>query len=159
MRQDQLGPPPGSVRRRRRVGRGDGSGRGTYSGRGIKGQKARSGGAKGGIFEGGQLPIVHRLPFKRGFSNLFRVEYEVVNVGQLARFQPGSEVTPVELREARLLRRQLPVKVLGQGELSHPLVVRAHRFSKPARAKIEAAGGKAEELPGASGDGSGGRPA
>lgn len=159
MRQDQLGPPRGSTRRHRRVGRGDGSGRGTYSGRGIKGQKSRSGGAKGGVFEGGQLPIVHRLPFRRGFNNLFRVEYEVVNVGQLARFPAGSQVTPAELREAGLVRRDLPVKVLGEGELPHPLTVRVHRFSKPAREKIAAAGGRAEEIPGAPGDGGGGHPA
>lgn len=152
MRQDQLSPPRGSKSRHRRVGRGDGSGRGTYSGRGIKGQKARSGGAKGGTFEGGQLPIVHRLPFRRGFSNLFQVKYEVVNVGQLARFQAGSQVSPVELQAARLVRHDLPVKVLGEGELPHALVVRAHRFSQSARAKIEAAGGKVEELKDEPGD-------
>ncbi|MSQ32968.1 MAG: 50S ribosomal protein L15 [Dehalococcoidia bacterium] len=159
MRQDQLSPAPGSHHRRRRVGRGDGSGRGTYSGRGLKGQKSRSGGAKGGTFEGGQTTIVHRLPFRRGFSNPFRVEYEVVNVGQLDRFPAGTDVTLAVLRAARLIRRNLPVKVLGQGDLSHPVVVKAHRFSQSARAKIEAAGGRVEELKDASSNGSGSHPA
>jgi len=159
MRIDQLSPPAGSKQRHRRVGRGNGSGRGTYSGRGIKGQKARSGGAKGGIFEGGQIPIVHRLPFKRGFHNPFRVVFEVVNVGQLARFEAGSEVTPETLRAARLVARGRPVKVLGEGELPHALTVRAHGFSQSARSKIEAAGGKAEVVQDASGDGSRSHPA
>lgn len=147
MRQDELHPAPGSKKKRKRVGRGDGSGHGTYSGRGCKGQKSRSGLNMRPGFEGGQLPLIKRLPKKRGFFNLFRTEYSVVNIGQLNVFGPGSEVTPESLLAARLVKSlQQPVKVLAEGELQHPLTIKANKFSTAARAKIEAAGGKAEEV-------------
>jgi large subunit ribosomal protein L15 len=118
---------------------------GKTAGRGQKGQKARSGGGVRPGFEGGQMPLVRRLP-KRGFKNPFRVEYEVVNVGQLNIFEPGTEVTPELLRARRLVRRDLPVKILGEGELDRPLVVRAQAFSASAREKIVAASGTAEVI-------------
>lgn len=143
----KLSPAPGSRKKRKRVGRGDGSGHGTYSGRGLKGQKSRSGNKMRPGFEGGQMPLIKRLPQKRGFVNIFRTEYSVVNVGQLAVFAPGSEVTPEKLLEAGMIKSlESPIKILGDGELSHPLVVRANKFSAQAKAKIEAAGGKAEEV-------------
>jgi large subunit ribosomal protein L15 len=145
VRLHDLKPNPGARPRRKRVGRGIGSGLGKTSGRGQKGQKARSGGGVRPGFEGGQMPLVRRLP-KRGFKNPFRVEYEVVNVGQLNRFEPGTEVTPDLLREHRLVRRKGPVKILGEGELDRPLVVKAAAFSESAVAKIRAASGRAEVI-------------
>ncbi|MBE0479745.1 MAG: 50S ribosomal protein L15 [Dehalococcoidia bacterium] len=147
MRQDQLGPEPGSRRKKKRVGRGDGSGHGTYSGRGMKGQKSRAGGGVHPRFEGGQTPLIKRLPSIRGFTNIFKKEYSLVNIGRLNIFQEGSEVTPEILLEARLVSSlKDPIKILGQGELSHPLVIKADRFSESAKKKIEAAGGRAEEI-------------
>ncbi len=147
MRLDELSPAPGSRRPRKRVGRGDGSGHGTYSGRGSKGQKARAGVHMKPGFEGGQLPLIKRLPRKRGFTNIFRVEYSVVNLAGLNRFEAGSEVGPAEMRAAGLVRTlRKPVKVLGRGQIDRALTVRAHRFSASARAAIEAAGGKVEEV-------------
>jgi large subunit ribosomal protein L15 len=145
MRLHDLFPAPGSNTPKTRRGRGIGSGLGKTAGRGHKGQKARSGGHIRPGFEGGQMPLYRRLP-KRGFTNPFRVEYEVVNVQDLNRFEPGTEVTPELLREARLVRRPLPVKILGEGELDRPLIVRAQAFSKSAREKIEAAQGRAEVI-------------
>jgi large subunit ribosomal protein L15 len=145
VRLHDLKPNPGARTRRTRVGRGIGSGLGKTSGRGQKGQKARSGGGVRPGFEGGQMPLVRRLP-KRGFKNPFRVEYEVVNVGQLNRFEPGTEVTPDLLRAHRLVRRKGPVKILGEGELDRPLVVKAAAFSESAVAKITAASGRAEVI-------------
>ncbi|MBX6378371.1 MAG: 50S ribosomal protein L15 [Clostridia bacterium] len=139
---------PGQPRRRRkRVGRGPGSGHGKTSTRGQKGQKARSGGAKGPGFEGGQMPLQRRLP-KRGFNNArFATRYAIVNVGALNEFEDGSEVTPDLLLERRLVRDLLEgVKVLGDGELKRALTVKAHRFSKQAASKIEAAGGRVEVI-------------
>ncbi len=147
MKQHDLGPAAGSKRDRKRVGRGDGSGHGTYSCRGSKGQKARSGGGVGLRFEGGQTPLVKRLPSKRGFTNIFKTNYSVVNLRQLRVFGEGAEVTPQSLHEAGLVSSlKNPVKVLGDGELQHPLVVKASRFSEAARKKIEASGGRAEEI-------------
>lgn len=147
MKIHQLRPAPGARRPRKRVGRGDGSGHGTYSGRGLKGQKSRSGGGVRPTFEGGQLPLVKRLPEKRGFFNPFRVEYSVVSVAALNRFPEGAEVTPQAMAEAGLVKSlKKPVKVLGDGEVKRPLVVQAHRFSRAARLKLEAAGGQAEEI-------------
>lgn len=147
MRQHQLKPPPGASRDRRRVGRGDGSGYGTTAGKGTKGQKARAGGGVRPSFEGGQLPLVKRLPHRRGFTNIFKTTYAVVNVGQLNRFEALQEVTPQGLAAAGLVpSAKQPVKVLGDGELSKAVVVKAAKFSAAARAKIEAAGGRAEEL-------------
>ena len=147
MRLDELRAPSGARRPRKRVGRGNAS-KGTYSGRGMKGQKSRSGGGVRPSFEGGQLPLMKRLPTQRGFTNIFRVEYATVNVDELAsRFEGNAEVTPQALRDARLVRsRGAPVKVLGRGEIDRALTVSAHRFSSEARRKIEAAGGAAVEI-------------
>ncbi len=147
MRQDELSPTPGSRRDAKRVGRGDGSGHGTYSGRGSKGQKVRAGFKMRPGFEGGQLPIIKRLPEKRGFTNIFRKEYSAVNIGQLGIFEAGSEVTPEELAARGIVKSlRRPVKILAGGDIDRPLVVKANKFSAAARAKIEAAGGKAEEV-------------
>ncbi len=146
MKLHELWPAPGSRKRRIRAGRGDASRRGKTAGRGTKGQNARSGGGVRPYFEGGQLPLVRRLPHQRGFTNIFRVEYAVVNVGRLADWPAGTEVTPARLREAGLVRKDLPVKILGDGDLTRPLTVHAHRFSASARQKIEAAGGTVVEL-------------
>ncbi len=147
MKIHELRPAPGARRPRKRVGRGDGSGHGTYSGRGLKGQKSRAGGGVRPSFEGGQLPLVKRLPEKRGFFNPFRVEYSVVPVAALNRFPEGTAVTPQLMVEAGLVKSlKKPVKVLGDGEVKHTLVVQAHRFSRSARLKLEAAGGKVEEV-------------
>ena len=147
MRQNELRPAPGSRHARKRIGRGNASGHGTYSGRGLKGQKARAGGGVKRGFEGGQLPLVRRMARKRGFTNIFRVEYEPINISRLARFPAGSEVTVETLASAGIIRdAKKPIKVLGDGELKAALTVRAHKFSATARQKIEAAGGKAEEV-------------
>ena len=147
MRQDELSPPPGSKRNRKRVGRGDGSGHGTYSGRGCKGQKSRSGNKMRPGFEGGQLPLIKRLPQKRGFVNIFRTEYSVVNINKLNIFEPDSEVTPERLVAAGVVKSlRYPIKVLAEGNINHPLVVKANKFSTAAKAKIEAAGGRVEEV-------------
>ena len=147
MRQDELSPAPGAKKNRKRVGRGNGSGHGTYSGRGCKGQKSRSGGRTTRGFEGGQLPLIRRLPRKRGFFNIFRTEYSVVNLNKLNVFEAGSEVTPEKLVAAGLVKSlRYPIKILAVGGIAHPLVVKADRFSAAAKAKIEAAGGTVEEI-------------
>lgn len=147
MKPNELRRPSGAHRKPKRVGRGDGSGRGTYSGRGCKGQKVRSGGGVRLGFEGGQLPLVKRLPHKRGFTNIFKTQYNVVNVGSLASFPEGSEVTPQRLKDAGMIgSTKLPTKVLGQGEIRQAVTVRASRFSAAAEKKIVAAGGKAERI-------------
>ncbi len=147
MRQDELSPPPGSKKNRKRVGRGDGSGHGTYSGRGCKGQKSRSGYRMSRGFEGGQLPLIRRLPRKRGFTNIFRIEYSIVNIDKLNMFEAGSEVTPEKLVAAGVVKSlRYPIKILAEGNIEHSLVVRANKFSAAAKAKIEAAGGKVEEV-------------
>lgn len=147
MEQHELRPPQGARKRRKRIGRGNASGHGTYAGRGIKGQQARSGYSTRPAFEGGQTPLVRRLPRRRGFHNPFRVAYTPVNLRDLAKFPADSEVTPESLRETGVVRSlHLPIKILGDGELDAALTVRAHRVSSAARAKIEAAGGTIEEL-------------
>ncbi len=147
MRQNELSPAPGSKKKRKRVGRGNGSGHGTYSGRGSKGQKSRSGFKMKPGFEGGQLPLIRRLPRKRGFTNIFRVEYSVVNLDKLSLFEVGSEVTPERLLAAGVVKSlRYPVKILAGGDISYPLSVKADKFSAAARAKIEAAGGTVEEV-------------
>ena len=147
MRQDTLSPAPNSKHARKRVGRGNGSGHGTYSGRGCKGQKSRSGHSMRPGFEGGQLPLIKRLPRKRGFVNIFRTEYSTVNLDKLGIFESGSEVTPEKLVAAGVVKsRRHPIKILANGDISYPLVVKANKFSAAAKAKIEAAGGKAEEV-------------
>jgi large subunit ribosomal protein L15 len=142
---NDLRPPRGAKHKRKRVGRGNASGHGTYSGRGLK---ARSGPGLHVGFEGGQLPLIRRMSRKRGFTNIFRVDYAEVNLGSLAsRFPAGSEVTPEALVQAGVIKNvRKPVKVLGQGDLEGALTVRAHKFSVAAREKIEAAGGKAEVI-------------
>ncbi len=146
VRQDNITPAAGSKHSRKRIGRGYGSGHGGYATRGCKGQKSRAGNNKVRPgFEGGQLPIIKRLPRKRGFVNIFRKEYAIVNIGSLNAFAPGSPVTPQRLWEAGLVDSPTkPVKILGDGELRQPLDVQADKFSAKAQGKIEAAGGKAE---------------
>lgn len=147
VRQNDLAPVTGSKRRSKRVGRGLGSGHGRYSGKGCKGQKSRSGPGIHPYFEGGQLPLVKRLPTKRGFNNIFKVEYEVVNVGRLRGFRENSVVDGEGLSRARIIKSSdRPLKILGGGELDRPLTVRANKVSASARQKIEAAGGTVEEV-------------
>ena len=148
MKLHDLRPDKGATRKRKRVGRGIAAGQGKTAGRGTKGQGARTGGGTSPYFEGGQLPLVRRLPFKRGFNNIFRIEYQEVNLDQLeGRFEAGAEVTPEALAAAGLIRdAEQPVVVLGRGKVKTAYKVRAHRFSKSAQAKIEAAGGSVEML-------------
>jgi large subunit ribosomal protein L15 len=142
MKLHELAPATGSTQKRKRVGRGPGSGLGKTSGRGHKGQKSRSGYSGMLGFEGGQMPLIRRVP-KRGFTNEFRVVYEIVNVAALAALE--GEITPELLAELGLVRKGRPVKVLGDGEIGRAVTVVAHKFSKVAQGKIEAAGGRCEE--------------
>jgi large subunit ribosomal protein L15 len=138
------------VKKRKRVGRGIAAGQGKTAGRGMKGQKARSGGSTKPYFEGGQLPLVRKLPFARGvgFRDPWRIRFTPVNLGRLSGFRKGTEVTPETLVEAGIIKRADElVVILGQGELKKPLTIKAHRFSASARAKIQEAGGTVEELP------------
>lgn len=147
IRLDTLSPAPGSRKNKKRVGRGDGSRKGSFSGRGCKGQKSRSGHRMKPGFEGGQLPIIKRLPSQRGFNNIFKTEYDVVNVGQLNIFETGTEIDVFKLMTAGLVKTgQKLVKILGEGEIDRPLTVKADKFSTTAKSKIEAAGGKVEEV-------------
>jgi large subunit ribosomal protein L15 len=144
---NNLRPPKGAKHAKKRVGRGMGSGHGKTASRGNKGAQSRSGFRYKRGFEGGQMPLHRRVP-KRGFHNPFRVEYAVVNLDTLAEvFDAGSEVTPDVLRERGLVRESnVPVKVLGRGDIAKKLTVRAHKFSGSAAKKIEAAGGAAEVI-------------
>jgi large subunit ribosomal protein L15 len=145
-----LKPGKGSTKKRRRAGRGIAAGQGKTAGRGTKGQKARSGGSLPPYFEGGQLPLVRKLPFARGvgFRDPWRVKFTPVNLARLTVFQAGAEVSPEMLVDAGIIKRvDELVVILGSGELEYPLTVKAHRFSTSARSKIEAAGGVVEELP------------
>lgn len=148
MKLHDLKPDEGSRKRKTRVGRGKAAGGGTYAGRGIKGQGARGRRKKKAYFEGGQLPLVRRLPFKRGFTNIFRIEYQEVNLDMLNdRFNDGDLVTPETLVEKGLLRdADEPVVVLGRGELNTKLTIKAHRISKSAAEQVEKAGGSFEKL-------------
>lgn len=148
MKLHDLKPDPGSKKKKHRIGRGIAAGQGKTGGRGTKGAGARGrSGRKGAYFEGGQLPLVRRLPFKRGFTNIFRTEYQEVKLSQLDSFDAGTTVTPALLAERGFIRdAKKPVVVLGNGELSKSLVVRAHRFSKTALDSIAAAGGSTETL-------------
>jgi large subunit ribosomal protein L15 len=143
MKLHDLSPAKGSKHSKKRVGRGPGSGLGKTAGRGEKGQKSRTGYSSRPGFEGGQMPLIRRVP-KRGFTNIWRSEYAVVNLSQLAEIE--GDVTPEVMRELGLLRSGRKVKVLGDGEIGKPLRVVADKFSKSAREKIEAAGGRCEEL-------------
>ncbi len=148
MRLDELKAPAGARRQRKRVGRGNGSGNGTYAGRGMKGQKARAGGGVRRGFEGGQLPVIRRLPSQRGFTNIFKKEYSIVNLDSIvAKLPDETDVTPELMKQARLIRGlSLPVKVLGRGEIDRAVTVLAHKFSDEARRKLVAAGGQAVEI-------------
>lgn len=147
MKLHELKEPEGTKHRRKRVGRGIAAGQGKTAGYGTRGNGARSGRGGNVYFEGGQLPLVHRLPHKRGFQNVNRVEYAVVNLQALNRFEANAVVDVDALLDAGLVKDTgLPVKILGNGNLDRALTVRAHKFSESARAKIEAAGGKAETL-------------
>lgn len=152
MKLHDLAPPSGAHRKRRRIGRGLGSGRGTTGGKGTKGQNARAGGGVPPYFEGGQLPLVKKLPYRRGFRNVNRVEYKAVNLQELSAFAAGSTVDVAALVASGILKNERErVKVLGTGDLDRPLTVTAHRFSATARQKIEAAGGACHALEHASG--------
>ncbi|MBN1180422.1 MAG: 50S ribosomal protein L15 [Anaerolineae bacterium] len=150
MKLHELQPAEGATKSRKRVGRGTAAGQGKTAGKGTKGQRARSGGGVSAYFEGGQLPLVRRLPFARGvgFRDPWRVRFTSVNVERLNGFENGAIVTPDALVAAGIIKRSDElVAVLGRGEIEKPLVVHAHRFSGSAREKIEAAGGTVEELP------------
>jgi len=147
MKLHDLHPAAGAKKSRRRLGRGIAAGQGKTAGRGTKGQNARSGGGVRPYFEGGQLPIVRRLPRKRGFTNPFKVHYTPVNLERLQVFDANQVVTPEILAATGIIKSpQEPVVILGNGELTKPLVVKAHRFSASARGKITEAGGTVEEL-------------
>ena len=148
MMEHEIAPPAGARRSRKRLGRGDAAGGGSYAGRGMKGQKSRSGPGLRPGFEGGQMPLIKGLPMKRGFNNRYKTHYALVNLDTLQeRFAADDRVTPETLRALGVIRRvRRPVKVVGDGDLSHPLRVAAHKFTASARAKIEAAGGSVEEL-------------
>lgn len=146
MELSNLTPKAGATKNRKRVGRGPGSGHGKTAGRGHKGALSRSGTRRRRNFEGGQMPLVRRLP-KRGFTNIFAKSYAVVNLGQLERFPAGTEVTPALLVAEGLVRKLGDgVKILAKGTLTRALVVKAHKFSAQAKAQIEAAGGRCEVL-------------
>ena len=148
MMEHEVSPPKGARRNRKRVGRGDAAGGGSYAGRGLKGQKSRSGKGVRPGFEGGQLPLIKGLPMKRGFNNRYKTHYALVNLTTLQeRFDGGATVTPELLHGLGIVRRtSLPVKIVGDGELDRALTVTAHKFTASARAKIEAAGGSVEEI-------------
>lgn len=149
MKLHDLRPNPGKKKQRKRVGRGIAAGQGKTAGRGTKGQNARSGGGKGIYFEGGQLPLARRLPYKRGFTNINKIHYVPVNLNRLAEFDfEGIEVTPEVMAAIGLIRKPTdPVVILGDGEIDQPLVIKAHRVSGTAKEKIEAAGGTVEVIP------------
>ena len=157
LRLHDLRPNPGARKRRKRVGRGNASGKGTYSGRGLKGQRSRAGRDYNAVFEGGGMSMMRTLPRRGGFKNRNRVEYQPINVVELARrFEPDAAVDAEALVQARLLRRaSQPFKVLAGGSIEHALHLRAERVSAAARAKIEAAGGTVEVIDATSADSSG----
>jgi large subunit ribosomal protein L15 len=146
MKLHELRPAAGSTKNRKRVGRGGGSGQGTTAGRGMNGQNSRSGGGVRPGFEGGQMPLFRRLP-KRGFKNFTRKNWTIVNVETLNKFEDGTEITPELLLESGVLTKvEYGVKILGDGELTKKLTVKANKFTQSAITKIEAAGGKAEVI-------------
>ncbi|MDD2496029.1 MAG: 50S ribosomal protein L15 [Tissierellia bacterium] len=146
MKLHELKPNPGSVKKRKRLGRGTATGQGKTAGRGMNGQGSRSGGGVRPGFDGGNMPLYRRLP-KRGFTNIFGTVYSELNVEDLNKFEDGVEVTPEILKSEGILKKQLDgVKILGNGEITKKLTVKAHKFSKSAVEKIEAAGGKVEVI-------------
>ncbi len=144
MKISDLYPAKGAKKKEKRIGRGPGSGHGKTATKGHKGQAARSGGTKGPGFEGGQQPLIRRIP-KRGFRSLFRKSYSIVNLSQLERFEPNTLVDPKLLLENGIIKKG-PVKILGDGVLTKPLILSAHKFSQQAAEKIQSAGGKVEVL-------------
>lgn len=147
MMEHQLTPPKGARRARKRIGRGNAAGGGTYAGRGLKGQKSRSGFGLIPGFEGGQLRLIKGLPMTRGFNNKFKTYYSLIKLEDLDQFAAGERITPDSLQARGLLRNQRsPIKILGNGEVSKSLTVAAHKFTQSAREKIEAAGGTVEEI-------------
>ena len=147
MMEHLLAPSKGARKNRKRIGRGDAAGQGSTAGRGNKGQKSRSGGGPPVWFEGGQLPLIKGLPMKRGFHNRFKTYYSLIKVETLESFNAGDRITPELLLEKGYLRNlNLPVKIVGDGEISKPVTVVAAKFTQSARAKIEAAKGTAEEI-------------
>jgi large subunit ribosomal protein L15 len=141
-----LAPQRGAKKKEKRIGRGPGSGHGKTSTKGHKGQAARSGGTKAPGFEGGQQPLIRRVP-KRGFTNIFRKEYSIVNLERLNQFEADTVINPQLLQEAGVVKKSGGnIKILGNGELTKPLVISAHKFSQEAMKKIQAAGGRAELL-------------
>ncbi len=146
MKLHTLKPAKGAVKNKKRVGRGTGSGLGTTAGRGMNGQNSRSGGGVRPGFEGGQMPLFRRIP-KRGFNNIFKKDWTIVNVSTLNRFADNTEITPEVLLEAGLIKKVgYGIKILGDGSLDKKLVVKANKFTPSAISKIEAAGGKAEVI-------------
>jgi len=146
MKINELRPPKGAVKKRKRVGRGPGSGHGKTSCRGHKGANARSGGGVRPGFEGGQMPLQRRLP-KRGFHNLFKKRYSIIKIGDLTRFEKDSVVDIEAVINAGLVKKVYAgIKVLGDGRIDHPLTLKVHSYSKSAKEKIEAAGGKVETV-------------
>jgi large subunit ribosomal protein L15 len=143
MRLDELVSANGSRKRRKRIGRGEGSGRGKTAGRGTKGQNSRSGGGVSVGFEGGQMPLQRRIP-KRGFTNIFKKQYEIINIRDLKDFTSGETIDRHILYKAGLLKKPVAVKLLGVGEISHPLTIRLDKVSQVAKEKIESAGGTIE---------------
>ena len=147
MKQHELRPPQGAKKNRKRIGRGNARGTGTYSGRGIKGQNSRSGGGVRPGFEGGQQRLIKGMPKLRGFTNIFRTEYAPVNIDTLTGFETGTEVTLGLMVSSGIVKDlSNPVKVLGRGEITIPLTVEANSFSESAKWKIEAAGGSVREV-------------
>jgi large subunit ribosomal protein L15 len=147
MRLEDLAPAKGARSSRKRVGRGTGSGLGKTAGRGTKGQKSRSGGGTAPWFEGGQMPLQRRIP-KRGFTNLFKKRYSIVNVSDLGQFEADSEIGPKEFLQTRLVKaRNDGIKLLADGDITHPCIVRVHKASVSAINKVEAAGGRVELIP------------
>ena len=148
MKLHELKPAKGSKKKRKRIGRGNASGQGTTAGKGTKGQLSRSGGGKRPGFEGGQLPLQRRLPKLPGFTNIFKKEFQIVNIKTLEeRFKDKGEVNPQVLYDNKIIRKKdIPVKILGNGELKKSLTVKAHSYSKSAALAIKKAGGKAEVI-------------
>jgi large subunit ribosomal protein L15 len=147
MRLGELAPPPGAKKNTKRLGRGSGSGQGMTAGKGTKGQKSRSGGGTPPWFEGGQMPLQRRIP-KRGFTNIFKKEFSIINIDDLRKFPAGSEVGPLDFIGAGLIRKvRYGVKLLANGEIGQPVTVRVHKASASAIQRIEAAGGKVELIP------------
>jgi large subunit ribosomal protein L15 len=144
MRLGDLAPPPGAKRNTKRLGRGSGSGQGMTAGKGTKGQKARSGGGTPPWFEGGQMPLQRRVP-KRGFTNIFKKVFSIINLDDMQKLPAGSEVGPLEFVSSGLLKKiEHGVKLLANGEITQPLTIRVHKASASAIQKVEAAGGKVE---------------